>query len=170
MLSDHTIGLLGLIIGIVGLPIGIYGIYLALQSDRKLKTAQQAKDRIERKFNQYLGAQEFKGLAVDGLAIIQAVRKGDWPAVAMKAGLVNLDLPQARGARSRLLTSLESDKLDAAVAAMRRLNVSLPLADQPPSNEQIQTMILQCQELVDLAGDLAGRLGVESMSEIEDER
>lgn len=159
------------IIGLLELLIGTVGIVLAVRSERKLKTALQAKARVERKFTQYMGAQEFQKLAINGLAIIQDIRNGAWPSVAVTAGTVNLDLLQARGARGRLLSSLERDKLDAAVNAMQHFNLSLPLAAQPPmTNEQIQTMILQCQELVDLASELAGRLSVESMSELEEDK
>jgi hypothetical protein len=46
MVSDHTIGILGFVVGIVSVGIGIYGMGLAKQGDRKLQTAEQAKERI----------------------------------------------------------------------------------------------------------------------------
>lgn len=171
MLTDHTIGLLGFLVGLLGVIVGLVGVVLAVQSNRKLKTAEQAKARVERKFNEYMGAQEFKKLAIDGLLLIQDTRSANWPSVAVTAGRVSLDLLQARGARSRLLSSLERDKLDAAVTAMQSFNLSLPLAAGPPiTNDQIQTMILQCQQLADLASELAGRLSVKSMSQSEEDQ
>jgi len=171
MLSDHTIGVIGLITGIVGLPIGIYGIRLALQSNRKLRTAEQAKARLERKLTQYMASQEFHKLAADGIATARAVRAREWNAVADLAVKLSPALLQARGAWAHLLLPLENDKLDVAVSEVQKFVASLPLpATAELSNEQLQSMILQCQGLADLASELAGRLSVESMSESEEDK
>ena len=164
MTFDHFIGVLGLLVGIIG-------IILAVRSDRKLKSAEQAKKRVERKFEQYMAARQFDKVATDGLALMQQIRTAGWQSASAAANTIGTDLLKARGAYARLLTGLEQDKLDVAVAEFQQFIISLPQAGQPqPTSQQIQTMVSQCLVLVLTASELGGRLGVESMSESEEQK
>ena len=158
-------------LGIAGLIVGLVGVGLSVRSDQKMKTAEKAKAQVERKFMQYMASQEFSKLAADGIALARAVRTGEWNAVADLAGKLSPALSETRGARTRLLGALERDKLDVAVADIQRFIASVPLNGAAQvANVQLQSMILQCQGLADLASELAGRLSVESMSESEVEK
>lgn len=158
------------VIGVVELLFGLTGIFLAVRSDRKLKTAEQARNRVERKFKQYMAAQEFEKLATGGLTLIQEVRTANWQSGITAGSRIGADLLKTRGAYAPLLTHLERDKLDVAAAEFERFILSLPQAGQPqPTAAQTQAMILQCFTLAQTASELGGRLGVESMSESEEE-
>lgn len=161
---DHLTGVLGLLVGIIG-------IILAVRSDRKLKTTEQARRRVERKFKQYMAAQEFQKLTTDGLGLMQEVTAGSWQSATAIANRIGADLLKARGGHAPLLTTLERDKLDVAVAEFQQFIVSLPQGGQPPPTAaQTQAMISRCLTLAHTASELGGRLGVESMSEPEEEK
>ena len=151
--------------GILGLLVGVGGIYVGVRSDQKMKTALEAKRQVEQKFMRYMAAQEFRKLASDGIAIRRALRNSEWDSVADLAGKAGPTLLEARGARSRLLLPLERDSLDAVVTDIQVFNALLPMPGENISNERVQEMMLRCQGLVDTASELAGRLGVESISE-----
>ncbi len=147
MLFDHFIGVLGLLVGIIG-------IFLAVRSDRKLRTAEQARKRVERKLKQYMAAQEFQKLATDGLGLMREVTAGAWQSATTMANRIGADLLKTRGGHAPLLTTLERDKVG-----------------QPQlTAQQTQAMISPCLTLAHTASELAGRLGVESMSEPEEEK
>ena len=160
---DHLTGVLGLFVGIIG-------IILAVRSDRKLRTAEQARKRVERKFKQYMAAQDFQKLAMDGLALMQEVTAGTWQSATATANRIGADLLKTRGGHAPLLTTLERDKLDVAVAEFQQFILSLPVGQPQLTAEQTQAMISRCLTLAHTASELGGRLGVESMSESEEEK
>jgi len=160
MLFYHLIGVLELVTGVVG-------IILAVRSERKLRTADEARKRVERKFKQYMAAHEFQKLATDGLGLIQDVRTAAWQSAATAANRIGADLLKGRGAHALLLTHLERDKLVVAVGELQQLILSLPLGQPQPTAQQTQAMVSQCLTLVHTASELGGRLSVESMSEEE---
>jgi len=91
------------------------------------------------------------------------------PALAYEIGP---SLGQVRGAHNPLLPSLEKDSLDVAATNVQAFIDSLPLAGSEAelTEDQIQTMLLRCQPLVDVASKIAGRLRVESMQQSEDKK
>jgi hypothetical protein len=155
---DHVLAVAGLVVGVIGLFVGV-------RSDRKMKAAQEAKREIESKFMNYLAAQEFQKLALETVSIMSKIRSREWDLVEKLAHSIAPALGQARGARSRLLGQLEKDKLDGAAVDIQRFLDSLPLSnrDVVVSDDQIQRMLYRCRSLVDVASEIAGRLGVESM-------
>jgi hypothetical protein len=158
-------------LGIAGLIVGLVGIGLSVRSNQKMKTAEKAKRQVERKFMLYMASQEFNKLATDGIALVRVVRAGEWSATAELAGKISPALVQARGARTRLLSTIERDKLDVVVDDIHRIIALVPLSGGAQvSNEQIQSMIFQCQNAADLASELAGRLSVESMTDSEEQK
>lgn len=169
MLTDHSLGVLGLVVGVLGLAAGIIGIVFTIRSEQKVRTAREATRRVERKFKQYMAAQDFQKLATDGLALMQDVTTGAWQSASTAANRIGSDLLKARGGHTILLSNLERDKLDVAVAEFQQFILSLPQAGHAqPTGEQIQTMVSRCLTLAHTASELSGRLGVESMSESEE--
>jgi hypothetical protein len=164
MLFDHVIGVLELLAGITG-------IILAVRSDRKFKTAEQARKRVERRFKQYMASQEFQKLATDGLALMQDITTAAWQSATTAASRIGADLLKARGAYAPLMTPIEQDRLDVAAAEFQQFILSLPQAGQPqPTVGQTQDMISRCLAVAHTASELGGRLGVESMSEPEEKK
>lgn len=160
---DHFTGVLGLLIGTIG-------IILAVRSDRKFQATEQARKRVERKFKQYMAAQEFQKLAADGLGVMHEVTTGAWPSVTAIANRIGADLLRTRGGHTPLLTMLERDKLDVAVAEFQQFILSLPVGQSQLTAQQTQAMISRCLTLAHTASELSGRLGVESMSESGEEK
>ncbi|SRR6266571_823164 len=140
-----------MILGIAGLVVGIIGIGLSFLSYQKMKTAREAEKEIERKFMHYMAAQEFGELALAVVVIAGKLRRREWEDVADLAHKVSSSFGQARGARNRLLAPLERDKLDGAGIGLQKFIASLPIGANPADIpiEQMQTMISQCQMLVD---------------------
>jgi hypothetical protein len=157
------------ILGVLGFIATLVGTILAVRSNQKVKTARDATRRVERKFKQYMAAQEFQKLATDGLGLIQEATSAAWPSFSLVANRIGAALLQARGAHTPLLLTLERDKLDVAAAEFQQFILSLPQPGQPPlTGQQTQEMISRCLTLVHTASELAGRLSVESMSESEE--
>ncbi|HEY6945304.1 MAG TPA: hypothetical protein VI431_09215 [Candidatus Acidoferrum sp.] len=158
-------------LGIAGLVVGIVGVAYAVRLDQKLKTAQDAEKKIEKKFMHYLAAQEFEDLAIEASGIMGKIRRREWASVPDLADKMGVSLGMARGARSRLLQSLEKDRLDAAATDIQAFINSLPLEGHEPelAEDQIQMMLSRCRPLVEVASEIAGRLRVESIQQSEGE-
>jgi hypothetical protein len=152
-------------LSVLGLFIGIAGVALSVASYQKMKTAREAEKEIERKFMYYMAAQEFEKIAAEAVAIMGRVTRREWKLATEQAHNIGSAFGQVRGARTRLLVPLEKDKLDGAGIDLQRFIASLPVATDNVEVpvQQMQTMISQCQTLVDIASELAGRLGVDSI-------
>jgi hypothetical protein len=159
-------------LGVAGLFAGIVGVAYAAKLDQKLKNARDAERQIEKKFMHYLAAQEFEKVAGQAVAIMGKVRSREWALVPDLADNIGPALGQARGARNRLLQSLEKDRLDVASTNIQQFIDSLPLAggEAELTEDQIQTMLSRCRPLVDVASEIAGRLRVESIQQPEEKK
>ena len=160
------------ILGIAGLVAGVVGVAYAVKLDQKFKNAKEAEKQIERKFIHYMAAQEFEDLAIKAGGIMGSVRRREWALVPGLADDIGPSLGQVRGARNRLLQSLEKDRLDVAATNVQAFIDSLPLVGQEAelTEDQIQTMLLRCRPLVDVASEIAGRLRVESIQQSEEQK
>jgi hypothetical protein len=159
-------------LSILSFAFGVIGVALSVASYYKMKSAQLAEREIERKFMHYMAAQEFESLAVQAIDIMGKVARREWSACGEPARKISLAFGNARGARTRLLESLERDKLNGAGLELGRFLTSLSIIDENAvvSVEQIQEMISQCQVLVNIASELTGRLGVESILQAEEKK
>ena len=117
-----------------------------------------------------MAAQEFQELATNGVALMQDVTTAAWQSSSTAANRIGADLLRTRGAHAAQLTPLERDKLDVAVAELQQLILSLPVGQLQPTAQQTQDMISRCLTLAHTTSELGGRLGVESMSESEEEK
>jgi hypothetical protein len=165
---EQYLGIAGLVAGILGVAVGAaYGVRL----ESKLRTAREAEKQIEKRFMHYMAAQEFEELAIKAAGIMPNtnIRRREWALVTGLADDIGPLLGQVRGARNRLLQSLEKDRLDVAATNFQAFIDSLPLAGGEPelTAEQIQTMLSRCRPLVDVASEIAGRLRVESIQHPE---
>lgn len=169
---DQYVGIAGLVAGVVGVAAGIVGVVYAVKLDQKLKTAQQAEKQIEKKFMHYMAAQEFEELTRKAAGMMGSIRGREWTLVPGLADAIGPSLGQVRGARNRLLQSLEKDRLDVAATNVQAFIDSLPLAghEEELTGDQIQTMLLRCRPLIDVASEIAGRLRVESMQQSGDKK
>lgn len=113
-MSDHALGILGLIVGVLGLIVGGVGIWLAVKSDRKMKTAQQARRRVENKLLRHMAVRSLENLAETTLVILGKIKSREWAVVAESAEQLGQRVVEVRAAWSQLLEPLEKDKLDAA--------------------------------------------------------
>ena len=159
-------------LGIAGLVAGVVGVGYAVKLDQKFKNAREAERQIEKKFMHYMAAQEFEALAARVVAIMGSIRRREWASVPRLADNIGPSLGQVRGARNRLLESLEKDRLDVAAANVQAFIDSLPLAggEAELAEDQIQTMLSRCRPLVDIASEIAGRLRVQSIQQSEDKK
>lgn len=159
-------------LGIAGLVVGIAGVAYAVKLDQKLQSARDAERQIERKFMHYIATQEFEKLAAQAVAIMGKVRSREWALVPELGDNIGPALGQVRGARNRLLQSLEKDRLDVASTNIQQFIDSLPLAGREAelTEDQIQTMLARCRPLVDIASEIAGRLRVESIQQPEEKK
>lgn len=157
-------------VGIGGFIVGIVGVGYAVKLDQKLKSARQAERQIEKRFMHYLAAQEFDELAMKAAVLMGKIRRREWDSVPELADAIGPSLGRARGARNRLLESLEKDRLDVSATNIQQFIDSLPLAggEVELTEVQIQTMLLRCRPLVDIASEIAGRLRVDSIQQTED--
>ncbi|HXZ11865.1 MAG TPA: hypothetical protein VEG64_05695 [Candidatus Sulfotelmatobacter sp.] len=158
-------------LGIAGLVAGIIGVAYGVKLDQKLRTSREAEKHIEKRFMHYMAAQEFEELAAKAATIMGDIRNRKWALVPGLADAIGPSLGQVRGARNRLLVSLEKDRLDVAATNVQAFIDSLPLmgGEAALTEEQVQRMLLRCRSLVDIASEIAGRLRVESIQQSEDQ-
>jgi hypothetical protein len=170
LISDHWVGILGLVIGLIGLPVGIVGAWFGFRSDRKMKTAQQAQRRVEQKLFRHMATRSLEGLAKDALALTGKIRRREWDGLAESGENLSQRVLEFRGAWGVLLEPLEKDKLDAAAMNIQQFIESAPtgVPALQPSEEQIRLMLVRCRRLTEVSSEVAGRLGVELMQNTED--
>jgi hypothetical protein len=170
LISDHWLGILGLIAGVVGLIVGAVGTLFAIRSDWKMKTAQQAQRQVEQKLLRHMATRSLESLAQSTLAIMGKIRRREWGDVAESAENLGQRVVEVRGAWSRLLEPLEKDRMDAAAMSIQQFIDSAPTAvpqDEPPEQD-VQFMLLRCRRLAEISSEVAGRLGVELMQQPEE--
>jgi hypothetical protein len=170
LISDHWLGILGLIVGLVGLIVGAVGTLFAVRSDSKMKTAQQAQRQVEKKLLRHMATRSLEGLAQSTLAVMGKIRRHEWGDVAESAENLGQRLVEVRGAWTRVLDPLEKDKLDAAAMNIQQFIDSAPMAapEAPPLEHDVQLMLVRCRRLAEISSEVAGRLSVELMQQPED--
>ena len=169
---DTILGIAGFVAALIGVGYAVKLDRKAVKLDEKLKSAQEAEKQIERKFMHYMAAQEFEELATKATGIMGYIRRREWAMATESADKIGPPLGLVRGGRNRLLMPLEKDRLDAAAKNIQTFIDSLPLAGREAelTEAKIQTMVLLCRPLVDIASEIAGRFHVESMQQSEDKK
>jgi hypothetical protein len=171
-ISDHMVGIVGLIIGIVGVVIGVIGVIIAFKSDQKMKTARQAQKAVEKKLLHHMATRAFDNLAIDAIAVTTKIRERDWIVVAELGDNLGRRVGETRGAWHQLLEPLEKDMLDSAAASIQQFFNSIPIGNQVGNlqepEENLQLMLARCRSLVNVASEIAGRLGVQSIQQHEE--
>jgi len=137
-----------------------------------MKTARQAQKIVEKKLLRHMATQGFAALASDAMAVTEKIRAGDWMVVAELGDNLGRRVGETRGAWQQLLRPLEKDKLDGAATSIQQFSDSIPIASQGNESrepeEKIQLMLARCRSLVNIASEIAGRLGVQSIQEPEE--
>jgi hypothetical protein len=166
------VGIVGLIIGIVGVVIGVIGVIIAFKSDQKMKTARQAQKAVEKKLLHHMATRAFDNLAIDAIAVTTKIRERDWIVVAELGDNLGRRVGETRGAWHQLLEPLEKDMLDSAAASIQQFFNSIPIGNQVGNlqepEENLQLMLARCRSLVNVASEIAGRLGVQSIQQHEE--
>jgi len=170
LVSDHWLGIFGLIVGVVGLIVGGVGTLFAVRSDGKMKTAQQAQRQVEQKLLRHMATRSLENLAENTLAIMGKIKRREWGDVAESAESLGQRVVEVRGAWTQVLEPLEKDKLDAAAMNIRQFIDSAPMAapEAQPSEQDVHLMLVRCRRLAEISSEVAGRLSVELMQEPED--
>lgn len=170
LISDHSLGILGLIVGVIGLVVGGIGAFFAVHSDRKMRTAQQAQRRVERKLFRHMATRSLESLRSNTITVMGKIRRREWGDVAETAESLGQLVVEARGAWSHLLEPLEKDKMDAAAMDIRQFIDSVPAAapESQPTEQDVQLMLARCRRLAEIASEVVGRLSVELMQQAED--
>jgi hypothetical protein len=170
LISDHFMGILGLIVGVVGVIVGAIGTFVALRSDGKMKTAQQAQRRVEQKLLRHMATRTLETLTENALAIMAKIKRREWGDVAESAENLGQRVVEIRGAWSHVLEPLEKDKLDAAAMNIQQFIDSAPTAapEPQPSEQDVQVMLVRCRRLAEISSEVAGCLSVELMQHTED--
>jgi hypothetical protein len=169
-MTDHSWAILGVIVGIAGLIIGVIGVWFAVKSERKMKTAQQAQRRVERKLLRHMATRRLENLTEDTLAVMVKIKRREWGDVAESAEILGQRVVEVRGAWSHVLEPLEKDKLDAAALSIQQFIDSTPTAETAPrpTDQEVQLMLVRCRRLAEISSEVAGRLSVELMQQPED--
>ena len=170
LISDHHLGILGLVVGVIGIIIGSVGTFFAVRSDRKMKTAQQAQRRVEEKLLRHMAARNLETMRLDTLSMMGRIKTREWEVVAESSESLGQLVAEILGAWGQLLQPLERDKLDAAVMNIRQFIDSSPTAEpkSQPTEQDVQSMLLPCRRLAEITSEVIGRLNVELMQRTED--
>lgn len=169
LMTDHTLGILGLIVGVVGLIFGAIGIFFAVKSDRKLKTAQQAQHRVEQKLLRHMATRSLESLTENTMAVMGKIKRREWGDVTETAEVLGQLVVKTQGSWSHLFEPLEKDKLDAAAMNIQQFIDSIPMAPgAQPTEQDVQVMLVRCRRLAEISSEVVGRLSVELLQQPED--
>lgn len=169
-MSDHELGILGLVVGVLGLIAAGVGIWLAVRSDRKMKTAQEARRRVKDKLLRHMAVRSLENLVETSLVILEKIKSREWADVAESAEKLGQRVVEVRAGWNQLFQPLEKDKLEAAALNIQQFIDSAPPANPAaqPSEEEVKVMLVRCRRMAEISSEVAGRLGVELMQEPED--
>lgn len=169
-MSDHTLGVVGLVVGILGLIAGVIGVWFAVRSDRKMKTAQEARRRAENKLLRHIAMRRLEHLRENTFAIMGKIKSREWAALADPAERLGQLVVEVQASSAKLLKPLDKDNLDAAALNIRRFIDSIPVTtpEIQATEDHVQSMLVRCRRLMEIASELAVRLDVELMQEPEE--
>ena len=140
------------------LVLNVASILVAVYSLIKMQSARQAARVARQKLLNQRAVEDFEEIARGAGALSRSVRSQDWRHGAELATDLRVSLARANGSWPGLLKGLEKDKLEVAAKGIQFLTARIPAEGQPLDGEAIPQMIEQCNFVIDVVAEIAGRL------------
>jgi len=105
-----------------------------------------------------MAAEDFDAMARGAAELMPLIKSREWSRIAEIATEIRSALASASGAWPDLLTPLEKDKLGVASKAIESLIETTPGEDGADGVEKTQGMMAQCNFVINVVGEIAGRL------------
>lgn len=140
------------------LVLNLASILVAVYSLIKMQSARQAARVARQKLLNQRAVEEFDEMARGAASLSMVIRNQEWRQCAELSTALRISLARANGSWPDLLKGLEKDKLEVAAKGIQSLTARIPAEGRPLEGEVTQQMIEQCNFVIDVVAEIAGRL------------
>ena len=140
------------------LVLNVASILVAVYSLIKMRSARQAARVARQKLLNQKAVEEFDEMARGAANLVRMLRNQEWHQSAELSTDLRIALARANGSWPSLLKGLEKDKLEAAGKGMQSLAAMIPAEGTTLDGNALPQMIEQCNFMIDVAAEIAGRL------------
>lgn len=167
-----TLGIAGIVVGVLGWLASVRGEKLAIEAGARERSAQQAARAARQELLLQRAAEDFRTIVESVEHLTRAVTSSDWKDAQARLVPLKRQLSEANGSFQRILKGIDMDKLDVAVAAVRRLVKAaqeFPTREGAPAvpPETVQFMIAECDRIGELVDEIYGRLKYLKVEEVQ---
>ena len=141
-----------------GLVLNLASVMVAVYSLIKLRSARQAARVARQKLLNQRATEEFDEMARGAANLSGLIRNQEWRRCAELSIALRISLARANGSWPGLLKGLEKDKLEVAAKGIQFLTARIPAEGRPLDGEAMPQMIEQCNFVIDVVAEIAGRL------------
>jgi hypothetical protein len=146
------------VVGVLGWLASVRGLREAVEARAREITAQEAANAARQELLLQRAAEDFRIIVEDVEDLTRGVALGDWATVRSRLPPLKRRLSEANGSFQKILKGIDMDKLDVAIRSVKTLVKIVPVEGAEVPTETIQGMILQCDRISELVGEIYGKL------------
>jgi hypothetical protein len=162
-----TLGLVGVIVGVLGWLASLRGLRESAEARARENTAQEAASAARQELLLQRAAEDFRIIVEKVAELTGRVTAADWTLVGTLLPPLKMRLSEANGSFQGILKGIDMDKLDVAMRSVKTLVKVVPAHGAEVPAEAVQGMILQCDRISELVGEIYGKLKYLRVEEVQ---
>jgi|ERR1700683_1061298 hypothetical protein len=162
-----TLGLAGFAVGVLGWHASVRGLRESIEARAREKTAQDAANAARQELLLQRAAEDFRIIVENMEELAKRVAAADWLKVRALLPPLKLRFSEANGSFQKILKGIDMDKLDVAIRSLKILVKLLPAEGAETPSENHQAMVLQCDRISELVGEIYGKLKYLKVEEVQ---
>jgi len=153
-----TLGVGGIIVGVLGWRASLRGLRESADARAREKTAQDSANAARQELLLQRAAEDFRIIVENVEELADRVAAADWLKVRALLPPLKMRFSEANGSFQKILKGIDMDKLDVAIRSVKTLAKVIPAGGAEVPIETFQAMILQCDRISELVGEIYGKL------------
>jgi hypothetical protein len=166
-LVSVTLGLAGVIVGVLGWLASVRGLRETVEARAGERTAQEAANAARQELLLQRAAEDFRIIVENVEELADRVAAADWLKVRALLPPLKMRFSEANGSFQKILKGIDMDKLDVAIRSVETLVKLAPAEGAEVPAETVQVMILQCDRISELVGEIYGKLKYLKAEEVQ---
>lgn len=162
-----ALGFAGVIIGVLGWLASLRGLRETVEARARERTAQEAANTARQELLLQRAAEDFRIIVEDVEELANRVAAADWLKVRALLPPLKMRFSEANGSFQKILKGIDMDKLDVAIRSVKTLVKVVPAEGAEVPAETLQAMILQCDRISELVGEIYGKLKYLKAEEVQ---
>ncbi len=162
-----ALGLAGIIVGALGWRASLRGLRESADARARERTAQEAANAARQDLLLQSAVEDFRIIVENVEELTGRVASSDWVKVRSLLLPLKRRLSEANGSFQKILKGIDMDKLDVAIRSVKNLVKVVPAEGAEVPAETVQAMILQCDRISELVGEIYGKLKYLKAEEVQ---